>query len=101
MIWTSESYVLAFSTLKCFDIRNAAPFSQLPVTEGTMPLYGLDPSTLSGSFKLPPMAEEIIFVDGKLLTMCESASSKYIFGKLTGGQWCYATDVAKLSDTSK
>ena len=43
------------------------------------------------------MAEEIIFVDGKMLIMCESASAKYVFGKFTGGRWCYATDVEKLA----
>lgn len=59
-------------------------------------IYVLDSSTLVASFKAPPMAEKIIFVDGKLLTMCESASKKYFFGNLTGGRWCYATDVTKL-----
>ena len=34
--------------------------------------------------------------DGKLLTMCESATRKYYFGLLTGGQWCYATDLSKM-----
>ena len=42
------------------------------------------------------MAEEIIFKDGKLLIMSESASMKYIFGNFTGGRWCYATDIDKL-----
>lgn len=97
LIWTSESYALDFSTVKRFDIRNVEPFSVLPVTGGTIPLYALDSSTFSGSIKLPPMAEEIIFVDGKMLTMCESASLKYIFGNLIGGRWCYETDVSDVT----
>ena len=37
------------------------------------------------------MAEEIEFVNDEMLTLCESASKKYKFGKLTGAKWCYAT----------
>ena len=57
----------------------------------------LDSSTLVSSFEAPPMAEEIIFVDDKILIMCESASNKYYFGNLTGGRWCYSTDVKELT----
>ena len=40
----------------------------------------------------------IVFTrDGKLVTMCESASHKYWFGLLTGGQFCYMTDLNKMS----
>ena len=59
-------------------------------------VYAFDSSTEVASFDAPPMAEEIIFVDGKLMIMSESASMKYIFGNLTGGRWCYATDVGKV-----
>ena len=40
------------------------------------------------------MAEEIVTVDGKLYTMCESATDKYIFGKFTSAKYCYAADLA-------
>ena len=43
------------------------------------------------------MAEEIAAVDGKLYTMCESATNKYIFGKFTSAKYCYATDLSKYS----
>ena len=51
---------------------------------------------MTATFDAAPMAEEIVFVNGKLLIMSESASMKYIFGNFTGGRWCYATDVGKL-----
>ena len=35
--------------------------------------------------------------DGKLYTMCESATNKYIFGKFTSAKYCYATDLSKYS----
>ena len=60
-----------------------------------VPLYVLDGSTLKGDIKLAPMAEEIVIENGKLYTMCESATNKYIFGKFTSAKYCYATDLSK------
>ncbi len=58
----------------------------------------LSADTRAADYRLPPMAEEIAFApDGRLLTMCESASHKYWFGLLTGAQWCYATDLTRMA----
>ena len=102
-MWISQSYGTAKSTISCYDVSGADPvdfrcyiYSGVAEPDIWIPIYALDSSTLVASFEAPPMAEEIIFVDGKLLTMCESASNKYFFGNLTGGRWCYATDVTKL-----
>lgn len=103
-IWISESYGTAKSTISCYDITGSEwvdcrfyIHSGVPEPDIFIPIYALDSSTLVSTFEAPPMAEEIVFVDGKLLIMCESASNKYIFGNLTGGRWCYATDVSKLT----
>ncbi len=103
-IWISQSYGTAKSTISCYDISDSEPvmfkllriYSGVALPNKAAPIYALDSSTMVASFEAPPMAEEIIFVDGKLLIMCESASSKYFFGNLTGGRWCYSTDVSKL-----
>lgn len=96
-VWLSTSYAVAFSGVYAYDMAGLKAFGQLPVQGGeSIPLYALDSAARTASFKLPPMSEEIEFVDGKLYTMCESASNQYIFGKLTGGQWCYATDMESL-----
>lgn len=95
-IWISQSYGAARSKIRCYDISGSEPVSYKAGSGISMPVYALDSSTQTASFDAPPMAEEIIFVDGKMLIMCESASSKYIFGKFTGGRWCYATDVNKF-----
>ena len=103
-IWLSQSYGTAKSTISCYDISDSEPisgmftviYSGVPEPNRAMMVYALDSSTKVASFEAPPMAEEIIFVDGKLLIMCESASSKYFFGNLTGGRWCYATDISDL-----
>ena len=104
-IWISQSYAVAKSTISCYDISGSEPsqirmmkfYSGVDEPDVSMGIYALDSSNQVASFDAPPMAEEIIFVDGKLLTMCESASNKYFFGNLTGGRWCYATDVSKVS----
>ena len=91
-IWLSQSYATDMSTIRCYNIPEA-PARSIDTADGPLPVYDLNENALSYKFQAAPMAEEIIFVDGKLLIMCESASNKYFFGNLTGGRWCYATDV--------
>ena len=98
-IWISQSYGTAKSTIRCYDVSGSEPvkiYSGTGKADLLIPIYAFDSSTQVTSFDAAPMAEEIIFVNGKLLIMSESASLKYIFGNLTGGRWCYATDVDKL-----
>lgn len=59
----------------------------------SVPLYFLDSSNLVKDIVAPPMAEELVYDDGKIYIMNESASMKYLFGKLTGGAWCYAYEL--------
>lgn len=89
-IYLSTSYGAAFSHIYVYRIPESS--RNFTVSELTMPLYELDSASLTGTYKFPPMSEEIVFSDGKLYTMCESASNKYIFGKLTSAYHCYATD---------
>lgn len=95
-IWISQSYAVAQSTIRCYNVPETASHS-IVTEDGEIPVYDLNESALSFKFRIPPMAEEIVFVDGKMLTMCESASKKYFFGNLTGGRWCYATDVTSTT----
>lgn len=71
--------------------------SEITFLGTTMPLYYFEVGNLVNDYKIPPMSEEIVMVDGKLYTMCESASNKYIFGKLTSSQWCYATNLWEMN----
>lgn len=89
-IFLSTSYAVAFSNLYVYEEKSLKQHDGI----AGIPLYELDSSALTYSVKLPPMSEEIEFIpdENKLYVMCESASNKYIFGKLTGGEWCYATE---------
>lgn len=61
-----------------------------------VPLYSLDKNNLLKTYKVPPMAEGIVFVDGKLVIVGEFACNKYILGKFTSAKWCYKTDLSKM-----
>ena len=90
-VYLSTSYAVAFSHIFVYDDAKAEAQGEIDGEKGKLPLYALDSAALVDDLKFPPMAEEIEILDGRIYTMCESASSKYIFGKLTGGKWCYAT----------
>lgn len=91
-IYVSESYAVAFSTIGVYDSSKLNSIGEF----AGLPLYALDSSSRVSEVKIAPMSEEIEFVDGKMYTMCESASSKYIFGNFTSAQWCYATRMDEL-----
>ncbi len=92
-IYLSTSYGAAFSHIYRYDPTKRE--GEINVLGETVPLYVLDGSTLKDDIKLAPMAEEIVIENGKLYTMCESATNKYIFGKFTSAKYCYATDLSK------
>ncbi len=62
------------------------------VLGGQVPLYYLDSENLTDTVILPPMSEELVYQDGKVLVMCESACNKYIFGKLIRGWQVFGYD---------
>ena len=94
-MYLSTSYAVAFSHI--YGYRTDKQEGKITVLGQTVPRYVLDSSTRTLDIQLAPMAEEIIVVDGKLYTMCESATNKYIFGKFTSAKYCYATDLSKYN----
>lgn len=91
-ICLSTSYATAFSHISIYG--EAKKEGEITVLGQNTERYVLDSSCLEEEIKIPPMSEEIAVADGKLYVMCESASNKYIFGKLTSAQYCYATDLS-------
>ncbi len=90
----STSWGLSFSHIYIYDMEKCATGTTTALGK-EVPLVYLDGTSLVKDLQIPPMSEEMAVVDGKLYVSCESASNKYIFGKLTGGKWCYATDLSK------
>jgi hypothetical protein len=60
-----------------------------------IPLYYLDSSCLVDTVKAPPMSEELVYLDGKIIVFCESACNKCAFGKLTTGYKIYGFEYNK------
>ena len=94
-IYLSTSYGASFSHIFEYDVSRVNK-SEITVLGTKTTLYELDSSSLSYDYKIAPMSEEIEIVDGRLYVMCESASNKYMFGKLIGGKWCYSTNLEKM-----
>ena len=87
----SKSHIYIYEKPQ-FVVENAFEVSANDTTYKADLCY-LDENSLKQDIVAPPMAEEIVYLDGKLYIMCESASMKYLFGKLTGAHWCYAYEL--------
>lgn len=59
-------------------------------------LYYLDDSCLVNTVVAPPMSEELVCLDGRIIVFCESACNKYVFGKLTTGFGTYGYNYEQL-----
>ena len=96
-VYLSSSYGVSFSHIWEYDRSKAAYQTDLSVQGVSIPVYALDSAARTKDMKIAPMSEEIVFVEGRYYTMCESASEKYWFGKLTSAYWCYATDPNQMN----
>ena len=85
----STSYGLASSHLSYHRI-DSEHAGRITLSDVEIPLLYLDSTSLTEQVTLPPMSEEILYQDGKVLVMCESASNKYIFGKFIRGYQVFA-----------
>ncbi len=89
----STSWSLSSSHLYFYEIDltvNSTGVDNKPIDGVDIPVYFLGSDALKLDLKCPPMAEEMIFVDGRVYIMNESASKKYIFGNFIGGRKVYS-----------
>ena len=77
----SSSYGLATSKLYVYDMPQLSD-DKITVDGKQIEISYLDSGCLVDTISAPPMAEEMVYLDGRLYVMNESASNKYIFGKL-------------------
>ena len=92
-IYLTMSWGLGQSKVYRYNYGSLSPSGTKEVCGQKVPLYELTLKNMSGCWTLPPMAEEIEFVDGRFYVNNESASDKYVFGKFTGGKWLRAYDL--------
>lgn len=86
----SQSYGLATSHLLAYDSQALLQRGTFVADGQEVPLYSLNSTNFTREVTTPPMSEGIEFHDGRIWISYESASDKYIFGKLYGGGQVYA-----------
>ena len=91
-VFLTTSWALGKSKVYKYKLSDIKQSGTKEVCGETVPLYVLTLNNTTDCWILPPMAEEIEYVDGKYYVSNESASDKYVFGKYTGGRWCRAYD---------
>ena len=89
-VYLTTSWALGKSKVYKYNFGSMTQTGTKEVCGETVPLYTLTLENMTDCWILPPMAEEIEYVDGRFYISNESASDKYIFGKYTGGRWCRA-----------
>ena len=89
----SISWSLTDSNLLFYDV-DLERVGTVEVASGEVPLYYLDSANLTKTVVMPPMSEELVYLDGRIYVMNESACNKYIYGKLIRGRKVYAYDVS-------
>lgn len=89
----SQSYGIATSHLLAYDQARLTQDGTFLADGAEVPLYCLDSRSLAADVEAPPMAEGIESFEGRVYVSDESASNKYIFGKLYGAGVVYALDM--------
>ncbi len=103
----SQSYGLASSHLLVYDLTalDVDAIEELPEASVFMadgrevPLFYLDGLSLVQDITAPPMTEGIEWHEGRVFIANESASDKYLFGKLYGGGAVYALNLSQIEDS--
>ena len=93
-IYLSCSYGLLTSKIYVYD-QNKANQSQstMTVDGNNLPLVYLDSYCIVDTIYAPPMAEEIVYHDGRLFVLNESACNKYYFGKLLRAKYVWSIKI--------
>ncbi len=80
----STSYGLASSHILTYDTEGMESDGYFSTSSGDVPLFILDARTQVEDLEAPPMTEGIETHEGRIFICDESATNKYIFGKLYG-----------------
>lgn len=92
----STSYSITDSILYVYDgMTDTGSGETIDVNGQSVPLYYLDSAVLAETVIAPPMSEGLVYKDGEVYILYESASSKYLFGRLfCDGRYVYKLPIA-------
>ena len=85
----STSWGISASHIYQYDVT-AATQGTISLNGTELPLYHLDSACLIKHLRIPPMSEGIVWSNDRLYILTESASMKYLFGKITSGNHVYS-----------
>jgi len=88
----SASSIFQGSQLYYYNFEQVLEGKQgsLAVRGEDIPLYYVDSASLTGKKEILPKAEEIMFQDGRIYMLFESACSRFRYGTLLDGQYIYS-----------
>lgn len=92
LMYISESWGTSFSTIEVF--RPGEPTGEIDVLGVRVPMTMLGDANRISAVKAAPMSEEIVILQDQLYINCESASMKYLFGRLNGAERIFRTDLS-------
>lgn len=95
-IMLSSSFGLSSSHLRTYRPDTASADGTFLVDGREVPLRFLDSTNLVSDLVAPPMSEGIEYHDGRVYVSEESASNKYLFGKLYGAGSVYSIGLQEL-----
>lgn len=89
----STSWSVYPSELLVYDLDRASE-GEWDYNGEKITLVYLDSACLAESVVCPPMSEELVCENGRVIIMCESACMKYLYGKITSGNFAYSIPLA-------
>lgn len=89
----STSWSVSPSKLYVYDLDKASE-STWELDNAQIPLIYLDSDCLTQTITCPPMSEELVYEDGRVIIMSESACMKYLYGKIMSGNFAYSIPLA-------
>ena len=104
---TSVSWGVSPSELGIYNITNIRfdqNYHYFGTTTGgiefdmTIPMYYIESDTREDLIIAPAMSEGLVYLDGKIYVFNESASTKYLFGRLTTGYDLYAFNYSEFKN---
>lgn len=97
----SASSVFQGSQLYLYDLGSAMegirPDDSFTINDITVPLYYLDRDRLLKTMEILPKSEEVAICNNRLFMLFESASRRFQYGKLIGGQYVYSLPLAEIA----
>ena len=85
----STSWSVSPSKLYVYDLDKASA-STWSLDGAEIPVIYLDSACLTQTITCPPMSEELVYENGRVIIMSESACMKYLYGKIMSGNFAYS-----------